>query len=473
MRSSMIKLVAAGLGAAVTVFACSSKDTTLTPVDAGTDSATVEEETITIGVNLALSGTLAAFGKAEQDATRVAQNQINSLGGVLGKKIKFEIVDDRTDTATSKANFEGFFGRKLPVVLGPTGSGQAPDGQKLAAAAFFPLISPSASTPVTQAAEPAKERFFFRTAPSHGLQAKAIAIRLFKGFKGATSPADAGADAADSGGGGGAPTGCRSVAILNQDDAYGNPIAAGITETMKALGGDVVATIKVPAEPKANYDAEAAQVVAAKADCQVVAAFPAIGAVYMRSFKKAIASDTSRDWSSYVSIGSNGLKAEDTLVKGRENAADPNSPTSPEGMYIMNFDLSPKTSQANEFKNIYLTTVQADPAADLPGYSANQYDAAILAALAIQKAGTLTDGKKIRDALFEVSRPPGAAFTPSKLSDALVALRGGADIDYDGASGPVDFDDFGEVLANFVVFKVVGGKFVQVADAGLTPDELK
>jgi len=469
MRTSLVVstvLVACGL----TGFAACSSDTVTNTPDSGTTVTEAgAEETITIGVNLALTGSLAAFGQGEQQATRVAQQQINALGGVLGKKVVFEIVDDRTDSAVSKPNFEGFFGRKMPVVLGPTGSGQALDGQNIAKAAGFPLISPSASTPVTTAAEPQTNRFFFRTAPSHALQAKAIAIRLFKGF-GAPAPVDAGA------GDGGAPAGngtCRKVAIVNQDDAYGNPIAAGIKETMTALGGEAPLVLKVPITASANYDAEVAQVIAAKPDCQVIVAFPAVGAVYMRSFKKAIATDTSRDWSSFVSMGSNGLKAEDTLVKGRDNPADPASPTSTEGMYVMNFDLSPKTPQANEFKNVFDVTTGADPKADLPGYAANQFDAAVLAVLAIQRAGTTTDGTKIRDALFEVSRPPGTAFSPAKLADALVALRAGQDIDYDGASGPVNFDEFGEVLANFVVFKVDAGKFAEVKAAGLTPEDLK
>ena len=469
MRSSFVALAVLVAGGLVGAAACSSDPVATNPDASTTTQEAGSEETITIGVNLALTGSLAAFGQGEQQATRVAQQQINALGGVLGKKVVFEIVDDRTDTTVSKPNFEGFFGRKLPVVLGPTGSGQAPDGQLIAKAAGFPLISPSASTPVTTNAEPALNRFFFRTAPSHALQAKAIAIRLFKGFGPAPAPTDAGA------GDGGAPASgsCRKVAIVNQDDAYGNPIAAGIKETMTALGGDAPVVIKVPITASANYDAEAAQVVAAKADCQVIVAFPAVGAVYMRSFKKAIATDTSRDWSTFVSMGSNGLKSEDTLVKGRDNPADPASPTSTEGMYVMNFDLSPKTPQANEFKNVFDVTTGADPKADLPGYAANHFDAAILAVLAIQRAGTVTDGTKIRDALFEVSRPPGTAFSPAKLADALVALRAGQDIDYDGASGPVNFDDFGEVLANFVVFKVETGKFAEVKAAGLTPDDLK
>lgn len=470
MRSSLVVcgvLAACGIAAFA---ACSSDGGGGTPTtDSGPPPSDGGSETIVIGVNLALTGSLAAFGQGEQAATRVAEQQINALGGVLNKQVKFEILDDATDTATTKKNFENFFGRKLPVVLGPTGSGQATEGQNQAKAAFFPLISPSASTPITTAAEPALERFFFRTAPSHGLQAKAIAIRLFRGL-GPKPVGDAGAG--DGGTGTGTGT-CRKIAIVNQDDAYGNPIAQGITDTMKGLGGEVVATIKVPATLAASYDTEAGQVVAAKPDCQVVVTFPAVGATYMRAFKKAVAADTSRDWSSFLSLGSNGMKSEDTLVKGRENAADPNSPNSVEGMYVMNFDLSPKTPQANEFKNLFDSATGSDKTKDLPGYAANQFDAAVLAVLAIQRAGTTTDGKKIRDALFEVSKPPGTAFSPAKLADALIALRNGQDIDYDGASGPVNFDDFGEVLANFVVQKVEGAKFVDVKEAGLTPDDLK
>jgi hypothetical protein len=231
---------------------------------------------------------------------------------------------------------------------------------------------------------------------------------------------------------------------------------------------------KVPASLQASYDAEANAVIAAVPDCQIVISFPEVAAVYMRTFNQHVAGSTARDWKKFISIGSNGLKSDQTIVKGRENPNDPASPTSVEGMYIVQFDLSPKTPPANEFKNAFLlSSASADPNADLPPYSANTYDAAILACLAMQRAGTTTDTKKIRDALFEVSRPPGRAFSPAKLADALIALRDGQDIDYDGASGPVDFDDFGEVLADFVVFKVSEGKFVLVPEAAVKVTDLR
>jgi len=458
MRKVLVGLsMLVGLGA-LALEACSS--TPAAPVaDAGTDS-TVAQEVITIGVSLALTGTGAPFGQPAQQGTRVAQQQVNSLGGVLGKKVVFEIVDDRTESATAKTTLEGFFGRKIPIALGPSTSGQARDAQDAARAFGFPLISPSASTPVTTEAEPANDRYFFRTAPSHAVQARAIATRLFRGFRDASS------------GDGGAAVQCKKVAVISQDDAYGNPIAEGIAATMKALGGSETTIIKVGVAPAASYDEQVTTLLNAAPECQVVVAFPAISTGYMRSFRKMTATNTSRDWSTFVSMGSNVLKNADAIVASRENPADPQSPSSIEGMYVMNFDLSPKTAQANEFKNVFDVTIGTDPKADLPSYAANQYDAAILALLAIQRAGDTTDGKKIRDALFEVSRPPGTAFSPAKLAGALVALRAGEDIDYDGASGPVDFDAFGEVKANFVVFRIRGGSFVELKEAGLTPADL-
>jgi hypothetical protein len=192
---------------------------------------------------------------------------------------------------------------------------------------------------------------------------------------------------------------------------------------------------------------------------------------YLRSFKKAIATDTSRDWSTFVTIGSNGLKTDQFLSMG----LDPmRPPTIGEGMYVMNLDLNPATPQYDEFKALYALTYPTDAGAgELPSYVANQFDAIVLACLAIQAAGSATDPVKIRDRLYDVSRPPGTAFSPGHLFDALSAIALGQDIDYDGASGPVDFDDYGEVLSSFVVYHIVNSAFVALPEATVKVDELK
>jgi hypothetical protein len=100
----------------------------------------------------------------------------------------------------------------------------------------------------------------------------------------------------------------------------------------------------------------------------------------------------------------------------------------------------------------------------------NVYDAVVLAALASEKAGSTTDSQLIRDALEDVASSPGEIVGPGKegIARALELIKQGLDINYSGASGPQDFDEYGDVIANTEVWKVVGG--VVCADATPEPD---
>ena len=51
---------------------------------------------------------------------------------------------------------------------------------------------------------------------------------------------------------------------------------------------------------------------------------------------------------------------------------------------------------------------------------------------------------------------------PDGFARAVEAIRGGMPVDYVGASGPVDFDENGNVRGNFVRYRVDGGRFVDV-----------
>jgi hypothetical protein len=59
----------------------------------------------------------------------------------------------------------------------------------------------------------------------------------------------------------------------------------------------------------------------------------------------------------------------------------------------------------------------------------------------------------VRDALFDVSRD-GTAFGPADVASALAGIQAGQNVDYRGASGPVDFDDYGNVKDDYIVWQV-------------------
>ena len=79
-------------------------------------------------------------------------------------------------------------------------------------------------------------------------------------------------------------------------------------------------------------------------------------------------------------------------------------------------------------------------------YTREMYDAVVALALAAEYAGS-TDGDAIRDALYAISRAPGTRYPASSagVADALAAVRAGEDIDLDGESSPIDWDERGEV----------------------------
>ena len=77
-------------------------------------------------------------------------------------------------------------------------------------------------------------------------------------------------------------------------------------------------------------------------------------------------------------------------------------------------------------------------------YAAHGYDASFLLALAIEKAGS-ADRSAIGAALREVANEPGTVIRPGEWEKAKAAIAAGEDINYEGASGNVDFDEAGDV----------------------------
>ena len=117
-------------------------------------------------------------------------------------------------------------------------------------------------------------------------------------------------------------------------------------------------------------------------------------------------------------------------------------------------DPAPDTPQFAEFRKMYFALFPKETT--LARNTANTYDAAMLLLLAMAQAGGSENRVRLRNALFEVSRE-GEAFGPAEIPEAITAIRNGVNIDYKGASGNVDFDNFGNVRSDFIVWKVQDG----------------
>jgi hypothetical protein len=87
------------------------------------------------------------------------------------------------------------------------------------------------------------------------------------------------------------------------------------------------------------------------------------------------------------------------------------------------------------------------------------YDETLLYGLAAERAGFAAND--LRGALREVSNAGECkqAFGLETLAEAFAAVRAGAVIDFDGASGSLELDERGDVGGRFEEFHVVAGAF--------------
>ena len=92
-------------------------------------------------------------------------------------------------------------------------------------------------------------------------------------------------------------------------------------------------------------------------------------------------------------------------------------------------------------------------------YATYHRDALVGIALAFERAGS-TDPEKIIKAIPYVCNPPGIEV--GSYEEGAKLLREGKDINFQGASGPIDFNKYGNVMAAGTVNIVKNGEWVQL-----------
>ena len=95
-------------------------------------------------------------------------------------------------------------------------------------------------------------------------------------------------------------------------------------------------------------------------------------------------------------------------------------------------------------------------------FATTSYDAAFLAALAIEKAGG--DKAKLAESLRAVAMAPGEPIMAGEWAKAKQLIAEGKDIDYKGAGGDHEFDAAGDVPGSYAFFKVSGTGYESIAD---------
>ncbi len=457
-----LALAAALVGAAVGSEACKDTGSPITPPPTAPNPNKVQ-----IGMVLSLSGAAGSVGAEAKRGAEVAVAQLNSIGGVLGKQIELVVVDDQSNPATTVQKATELAAQGVVAGIGPSTSSAALALSGLIKSDKVLYVSPSATSSEIDSPdggiptpEPPGATYpnpvLFRTAPSDTLLATAIA-QYASGTVGATSARR-----------------CPSIIVVSQKDAYGTPIATAI-ERRYILLSLLVSTKKLELDPNIGNTQsldDAANAVGTAAGrgrdvgdiaCQVVVAQPAVAGAYMRAFSRYTAGHAAqRDWSAFLTIGSDGFRQNEFIAAGRSDPANPSLPTAGESAYAIAADTAPDEALRTPEFSFFLNEFQARfPGVDPGRYGSTAYDATLLLAGAIERAKSATNLPAIRNAMFKISFGQQLV-RPQALSAMFDLLRKGEDINYEGASGSLDFqtaDSPGDVLADFGIWKIVKGSF--------------
>lgn len=364
---------------------------------------------IVVGAPFALSGPVAEQAKAMREGAELAVQQVNQQGGVLGDTYRLNFADEACDPDKGVDVVRQLIQAGAVALVGPVCSGVTLRvARSVTIAAGVPVLSvASASSLITGLND---QDLVFRTAPSDALKGSALAKVAFD-------------------------KGVRTVAVSHASDAYNTGVAQVFAEAFKALGGRV--TVNQKHEPRqADYQREARAVAAGAPDLALFAYSGSGGVQYL---KDVLAQPGLRRV-----VGTDGLMSKDLA-----------SALSPEQLARMTFVLAASDTEREGYKRWLGMATSAKIKADGP-YVAHAYDAAFMMALAIEAAGA-ADKRNVAAGLRAISGPKGAVIYPGEFAKAKALLKQGVRINYDGASGPVDFDAAGDIAGRFTVNRFSNG----------------
>jgi branched-chain amino acid transport system substrate-binding protein len=358
----------------------------------GETTTTVEETTTTggvafapipikVGTVLPQTGQLASIIEALENPIRMGADEINAVSDGL---VSVDYGDSGTDVNIASTTVDKYLTGDYAGIIGAAASGVSLSIVDKVQSSQVAMCSGSNTAAALSSSD--YDPYYFRTAPSDNLQGPALADVVA----------------------GDAPT---AVAVLWRNDEYG----VGFGELVAAELGDVV-VLAESYDPKAgSFATEAQAVVASGADTLVMITFEEGGQILLDlagvGFEGQIyVADGFKD-----TVGSDQLGGNVALLDGIKGTAPSASPANGEATFPGRFE------------------------AAFPGtptiFSAQNYDCLMVTVLAAQAAQSADPAVFVK----EIENVTKGGEKCSVFEECFNLLMEGKDIDYDGASGPLDF----------------------------------
>ena len=384
----------------------------------GVSAASAQDAAIKVGLIGGITGPIDSLMPPIANAAKLAVAQVNEAGGIgkNGAKVEMVIGDDgcvdaarASDAADRQVNSE-----KVAGIVGAMCSGATIAAANSAAIpGGVVMVSPASTSPaVTDLSD---NDLVFRTAPSDAYQGEVLARVVKK-------------------------NGIDNVAVTYVNNDYGTGFAQAFQKAFEANGGKVTVS-QAHEDGKADYRAEIGSLASSGADALVVLA-------YVDGSGGRIVSQARETGDFSTFIGGDGMVGGNlTNVTGGDEKLILTRPGGTAALGAEQFATAAKAA------NI-------DPAAT---YTSTSYDASFALLLALEKTGGSREG--LGKALREVASAPGEVILPGEWAKAKQLIEAGTDINYEGASGALEFDAKGDVPGSYDEVTVKDGKIVVVGPA--------
>jgi ABC-type branched-subunit amino acid transport system substrate-binding protein len=345
-----------------------------------------------VGTILPQSGALAFLGPPEEAGVNLAVEEIKAADlGIDIEAILRDSGDTTTDTAT--VSVTDLLSQDVSAIIGAASSGVSKTVIDQITGDGVVQFSPANTS--ADFTDYEDNNLFWRTAPSDVLQGEVLGNLI-------------------------AEDGNSTLGLIVLNDSYGTGLAEYTTAAFEAAGGEVVAT-SLFNEGDSNFAAQISEVTAANPDAIAIISFdqakiitPALVGGGFPGDKLYFVDGNLADYSADFAPG---------LVEGSKGT-------------LPGLD----TATLGDFTDRLL---EIDPTLTDFSYAAESYDAVILIALAAYAAND-TSGEAIASYLQQVSGGTGEGTKVTDFASGAEALAAGDQIDYDGYSGPVTFDENGD-----------------------------
>ena len=341
-------------------------------------------QSIEIGFFGALTGPQATFALSGRNGAKLAIEEINRSGGVLGKKLELLIEDDRNEPSEAASAVSKLITQNHVVALiGENASSRSLAAAPIAQSYQVPMVSPSSTNvEVTK-----KGDYIFRVCFIDPNQGKALALFARQTLHAQTA-----------------------ATLIDAKSDYSVGLAQAFRTEFTAQGGTIIAELKY-AEGDSDFHAQLTAIQAKRPEVLFVPGYYTDAGLIARQARGLGIQATL--------LGADGWDSP-KLVEIGGAAVD--------GAYFSNhYSVDDPSPAVRTFVDAFQKAYGAEP----DSIAALSYDAARLVADAIRRAGS-TEGKRVRDALASTKDFPGvtgsitmdASRNPVKLPVILKIERG-------------------------------------------------